>query len=87
MNVVIYARFSCKRQTEQSIEGQLKICSTVKRQLWSNVRTLRTLFLQTQVSRTLTRTHGTLFHQKQNNPKLSVLLQWLSDYFFIQAVT
>ena len=26
MNVVIYARFSCKRQTEQSIEGQLKIC-------------------------------------------------------------
>lgn len=26
MNVVIYARFSCKRQTEQSIEEQLKIC-------------------------------------------------------------
>ena len=26
MNAVIYARFSCHRQTEQSIEGQLKIC-------------------------------------------------------------
>ena len=26
MNVVIYARFSCHRQTEQSIEGQLKVC-------------------------------------------------------------
>ena len=26
MNVVIYARFSCHNQTEQSIEGQLKVC-------------------------------------------------------------
>ena len=26
MNVVIYARFSCHSQTEQSIEGQLKVC-------------------------------------------------------------
>ena len=27
MNVVIYARFSSHSQTEQSIEGQLKVCS------------------------------------------------------------
>ena len=26
MNVVIYARFSSHSQTEQSIEGQLKVC-------------------------------------------------------------
>ena len=26
MNVVIYARYSSDRQTEQSIEGQLKEC-------------------------------------------------------------
>lgn len=26
MNVVIYARFSSRRQTEQSIEGQIKAC-------------------------------------------------------------
>ena len=26
MNIVIYARFSCHSQTEQSIEGQLKVC-------------------------------------------------------------
>ncbi len=26
MNVVIYARYSSERQTEQSIEGQLKVC-------------------------------------------------------------
>lgn len=26
MNVVIYARFSSHNQTEQSIEGQLKVC-------------------------------------------------------------
>ena len=26
MNVVIYARFSCHSQTEQSIEGQLRVC-------------------------------------------------------------
>ena len=26
MDVVIYARYSCDRQTEQSIEGQLKVC-------------------------------------------------------------
>ena len=26
MNVVIYARYSCERQTEQSIEGQLREC-------------------------------------------------------------
>ena len=26
MNVVIYARFSSHTQTEQSIEGQLKVC-------------------------------------------------------------
>ncbi len=26
MNVVIYARFSSHGQTEQSIEGQLKVC-------------------------------------------------------------
>ena len=26
MNVVIYARFSCHSQAEQSIEGQLKVC-------------------------------------------------------------
>ena len=24
---VIYARYSCERQTEQSIEGQLRICN------------------------------------------------------------
>ena len=27
MNVVIYARFSSHSQTEQSIEGQLKVCN------------------------------------------------------------
>ena len=27
MNVVIYARFSSHNQTEQSIEGQLKVCN------------------------------------------------------------
>ncbi len=26
MNIVIYARFSSHNQTEQSIEGQLKVC-------------------------------------------------------------
>ena len=26
MNIVIYARFSSHTQTEQSIEGQLKVC-------------------------------------------------------------
>ena len=26
MNVVIYARYSSDKQTEQSIEGQLKVC-------------------------------------------------------------
>ena len=26
MNAVIYARYSCDRQTEQSIEGQLREC-------------------------------------------------------------
>lgn len=26
MNIVIYARFSSHSQTEQSIEGQLKVC-------------------------------------------------------------
>lgn len=26
MNIVIYARYSSERQTEQSIEGQLKEC-------------------------------------------------------------
>lgn len=26
MNVVIYARFSSHSQTEQSIEGQLRVC-------------------------------------------------------------
>ena len=27
MNIVIYARFSSHSQTEQSIEGQLKVCN------------------------------------------------------------
>ena len=27
MNVVIYARYSCSNQTEQSIEGQIKDCT------------------------------------------------------------
>ena len=26
MNVVIYARYSCSNQREESIEGQLKVC-------------------------------------------------------------
>ena len=25
-NAVIYARYSCEKQTEQSIEGQLRVC-------------------------------------------------------------
>ena len=32
MNVVIYARFSSHSQTEQSIEGQLKVCYEYARQ-------------------------------------------------------
>ena len=39
MNVVIYARYSSDRQTEQSIEGQLKECYAYARrngykQIW-----------------------------------------------------
>ena len=33
MNVVIYARFSSHSQTEQSIEGQLKVCMNMRSQI------------------------------------------------------
>lgn len=42
MNVVIYARYSSDRQTEQSIEGQLKECyEYAQRNGYTVVRTRR----------------------------------------------
>lgn len=29
---VIYARYSCEKQTEQSIEGQLRVCKNLRKE-------------------------------------------------------
>ncbi len=38
MKLVIYARFSCHNQTEQSIEGQLKVCNVYHYYICKNSR-------------------------------------------------
>lgn len=30
---VIYARYSCDKQTEQSIDGQLRVCQTMHKEM------------------------------------------------------
>ena len=58
MNAVIYARYSCDNQREESIEGQIRECSQFAEKSGMNV-------VYEYIDRAFSATGGFYFHRKQ----------------------